>query len=120
MPTLLLKLKNVPEDEHADVCELLEDNNIHYYETNVGFWGVGMAGIWLRDESQLKEAQGLLQDYMAERQVKARENYEQALEDGTARTLFSTFKQQPVMFILYLCLIAFVVGLTTLPFLGVL
>ena len=120
MPTLLLKLKNVPEDEHAEVCELLESHNIQFYETNVGFWGVGMAGIWLRDESQLEDAQGLLQSYMQQRQVSAREAYEQALQEGTARTLLSTFKQQPVMFVFYLLIIAFIVGLTTLPFLGLL
>lgn len=120
MPALLLKLKNVPEDEHLEVCELLEENNINYYETNVGFWGVGMAGIWLRDEGQLQHARELLQVYMAQRQVKARQDYEQALLEGSARTLFSTFKQQPITFILYLFVIAFIVGIMTLPFLGLL
>jgi len=120
MPTLLLKLKHVPEDEHAEICELLESNQIAYYETNVGFWGVGMAGIWLNDSDQLDQAQSLLQKYMEQRQVKAREAYEQAIADGTARTLFSTFRQQPVMFILYVIIIGFVIGLTTLPFLGLL
>jgi len=120
MPTLLLKLKNVPDDEHEEICVLLEENQIAYYETTVGFWGVGMAGIWLRDEGQLEQAQSLLQTYMQQRQVSARENYEQALSEGTARTLFSTFKQQPVTFVLYLLAIGIVAALTTLPFLGLL
>lgn len=120
MAVLLLKLKNVPDDEHEEVCALLEEHEIAYYETNVGFWGVGMAGIWLHDHTQLELAQGVLQTYMQQRQVSAKEACEQAINEGTARTLFSTFRQQPVTFVLYLLAIAGVAALTTLPFLGLL
>ena len=117
MPTLLLKLKNVPEDEYVDICELLDQNDIGYYETNVGFWGIGMSAIWLQDGSQLGLSHKLLNDYMQQRQVKAKAVYEQALQEGEARTLYSTFKQQPLMFVLYLLAVVLILGLTVMPFL---
>jgi hypothetical protein len=118
MPTLLLKLKNVPEDEHIEVCELLEQNNIPYYETNVGFWGIGMAAIWLYDNTQIAAAHELLNRYTQQRQVVAKEAYEQALVSGEARTILGTFKQQPLMFMLYLLALIGIAGLSILPFLG--
>ena len=118
MSTLLLKLKNVPDDEHLEVRELLENNEIHFYETNVGFWGIGMAAIWLHNAEQLNEAHELLNKYMHERQVVAKEAYDEALNTGEARTLVSTFKQQPVTFVLYCAALIGIVALSILPFLG--
>ena len=118
MPTLLLKLRNVPEDEYEEVCALLTEHDIHFYETKVGFWGIGMAGLWLRDEQQLEQAQQLLSEYMDKRQVKAKEAYEESIREGTNRTLLSTFKQQPVTLLFYLLALVVVLGLTVWPFLG--
>ena len=118
MPTLLLKLRNVPEDEYEEVCALLNEHDIHFYETKVGFWGIGMAGLWLRDNQQLAQAQQLLAEYMTKRQVRAKEAYEESIREGTNRTLLSTFKQQPVTFLLYLLALVVVLGLTIWPFLG--
>lgn len=120
MATLLLKLRHVPEDEHQEVCDLLESNNIAYYETNTGFWGVGMAAIWLQDKSQLQQAEGLLNEYMQQRQVKVRQEFEQAKQAGQIRTLYSTFAGQPVTFILYILALLAILALTILPFLGLL
>lgn len=118
MPTLLLKLKNVPDDEHLEVCELLEENEIPYYETNVGFWGIGMAAIWLYDDAQLAAAHELLNSYTQQRQVVAKEAYEQAVKSGELRTLFGTFKQQPFMFLLYMIALVGIAALSVFPFLG--
>ncbi len=118
MPTLLLKLRNVPEDEYEEVCALLIEHDIHFYETKVGFWGIGMAGLWLRDDQQLEQAQQLLSEYMVKRQVKAKEAYEESIREGTNRTLLSTFKQQPVTLLFYLLALVVVLGLTVWPFLG--
>jgi hypothetical protein len=118
MPTLLLKLKNVPDDEHTEVCELLEEKQIDYYETNVGFWGIGMAAIWLRDPDQLDESYALLNEYTKNRQVAAQQAYEEALETGQARTIWNTFKQQPGMFVLYCLALFIILGLSILPFTG--
>lgn len=118
MAALLLRLKNVPEDEYHDVCALLQQHEIAFYETNVGFWGVGMAAIWLQDENQLDQAHTILNEYMQTRQASVQAEYEKAKLQGQARTLMSTFMQQPVTFVLYVAAIVGILALSLLPFLG--
>ncbi|EAT11944.1 hypothetical protein HF888_11200 [Bermanella marisrubri] len=118
MAQLLLKLRNVPEDEYLEVCQLLNDNDIPFYETNVGFWGIGVAAIWLNRDDDLPQAQQLLSEYMEQRQRQAQADYQAAIESGTQRTWWSTFSQQPFMFILYILIIGFILGLTIMPFLS--
>lgn len=120
MPALLLRLRNVPEDEYQEVCELLEQNQLDYYETQVGFWGIGTAAIWLHDSDQLDQAKTVLAEYMAQRQVRAQEAYQQAISAGEARTWWGTFKTQPIMFLVYVFVVVFILGISTLPFLGLL
>ncbi|OUR69473.1 hypothetical protein A9Q73_02185 [Bermanella sp. 47_1433_sub80_T6] len=118
MPELLLKLKQVPEDEYHQVVEILDTHNIEYYETNAGFWGLGMAAIWLNDSAQYTQACELLNDYYKARQLSAREDYQQAKADGTLRTLWSTFQRQPGYFVLYVAIIVGLIALTISPFLA--
>ncbi|GAA6134498.1 hypothetical protein NBRC116188_12870 [Oceaniserpentilla sp. 4NH20-0058] len=120
MSVLLLKLKHVPEDEYQEVCALLEQNDFHFYETTPGFWGVGLAAIWLNDQSQLEQAQAVLSEYMLSRQQRVRQELSEAKQQGQLRTLLSTFKLQPATFILYLLAVVGIFALTTLPFLGLL
>jgi len=118
MAVLLLRLKNVPEDEYQDVCALLEKHDIAFYETNVGFWGVGMAAIWLQDKDQLAQAHDILNEYMQTRQASVQAEYEKAKQLGQVRTLLSTFLQQPLTFVLYVAAILGILALSLLPFLG--
>jgi hypothetical protein len=118
MPELLLKLKNVPEDEYHDVIDILESNNIEYYETNAGFWGLGLAGVWLRERAEYDQAVQLLDVYYQTRQQSAQEEYRLSKEQGTQRTLWSTFMGQPGYFILYLSIIVGLLALTISPFLA--
>lgn len=118
MGTLLLRLKNVPEDEYYEVCHLLAEHEIEYYETTAGFWGVGMAAIWLSDGSQLNKAHDLLNEYMHNRQQKMKAELESARQQGQVRTLVSTFHQQPVTFVLYLLALVGILALSVMPFLS--
>ena len=45
MATLLFRLNNVPEDEAEDVRQLLDDKGFAFYETQAGFFGLGVASI---------------------------------------------------------------------------
>jgi hypothetical protein len=118
MGALLLRLKNVPEDEYQEVCDLLNAHDLVYYETTSGFWGVGMAAIWLNDASQLTKAHELLNEYMQNRQMKMQADYEKAQQQGESRTLISTFAAQPVTFVLYVLGVVGILALSVLPFLG--
>ncbi len=118
MPELLLKLKHVPEDEYHDVIDILDSENLEYYETNAGFWGLGLAGVWLRDKDQYDQAVQLLDVYYQTRQQSAQEEYRLSKEQGTQRTLWSTFMEQPGYFVLYLSIIVGLLALTISPFLA--
>lgn len=118
MPELLLKLKQVPEDEHEEILALLDEHDVDYYETNAGFWGIGLQGLWLRDTQRLEEVNALLQEYQHNRQIRVREEYQKARQEGRQRTLWSTFSQQPFMFIVYLLLVVGLVAITISPFLA--
>jgi hypothetical protein len=52
MTTLIFRLNGVPEDEAADVRGLLDDNGFAYHETSGGSPGLGVAALWLLDDSQ--------------------------------------------------------------------
>ena len=118
MPELLLKLKQVPEDEHEEILALLDDADVDYYETDAGFWGIGLQGLWLRDTQRLAEVKVLLNEYQQSRQARVREEYQKANEEGRQRTLWSTFSQQPIMFVLYLLLAVGLIAITIGPFLA--
>ncbi|MFT5592496.1 MAG: hypothetical protein ACI8SR_000855 [Oceanicoccus sp.] len=120
MGALLLRLKHVPEDEYQEVCDLLNAHDLAYYETTSGFWGVGMAAIWLNDAAQLPKAHDVLNDYMRNRQMKMQADFEQAQQQGESRTLSSTFAAQPVTFVLYVLAVIGILALSILPFLGLL
>jgi hypothetical protein len=45
----------VPDDEAHEIRELLIDNDIDFYETSVGVFGISMPGLWLKNEEQLQK-----------------------------------------------------------------
>ena len=72
MSKLLFKLRNVPDDEALEVRELLELNDIDYFETTPGNWGISMPGLWLHDADDFPRARALLDDYQADRAQRER------------------------------------------------
>lgn len=117
MPILLFRLNRVPEDEAEDVRELLSENGIDYYETHAGRWGISVAGIWLKDDMQLEEAQRLIDEYQRERTARARELHEAQRRAGEHETLLGRITRQPVISLLYLLVILAVLYFTLMPFL---
>lgn len=115
MAKLLIKLNSAPVDEITEIYELLESNNIDFYETDSGRWGVSVAGFWLRDESQLEQAKQLLIDYEQRRSERVREEYS-VHQDSFLKRLF----RQPLMIFFYLLAILVVFYITLIPFLGLL
>lgn len=116
MAKLLLNLRHVPDDEADEVRALLKRHGLNYYETPPSLWGINPGGIWLRDDDQAVQAKQLLAEYQAERQARARAEYEARKRAGTAETLGSTFRANPVQFAAYVLIIILLVLLMTLPF----
>ncbi|MFO7592587.1 MAG: DUF6164 family protein [Pseudomonadota bacterium] len=116
MARLLFKLNGVPEDEAQDIRELLDENRIDYYETSAGRWGISLAAIWLKDESQLQQAVELIDRYQQERYRLAREEYERLKAAGKLESLVDRFRGDPIRFLLYIVAILVVLYLSSLPF----
>jgi len=115
MATLLFKLRNVPDDEAEDIRELLTTNNINYYETTAGSWGISLPAIWLHDKKQLEQGKDLIAHYQKSRAIKAQKNYAEQCNEGTQRTIFTLIAEAPLKFFLYLFGIIFVLYLATIP-----
>jgi len=118
MAHMLINLRQVPEDEQNEIRDLLDENEIIYYETNAGFWGIGTVAIWLSGDEQLALAKNLLAEYQQARSIRVRAEYEEAKKNGESRTLLSTFKAQPILFTLYLGLIVLLLSFFLMPFLS--
>lgn len=71
MATLLVNLRNVPDDEVDEVRHVLTAHLIDFYETPPGRWGISAGGIWVRDDSQLEEARRLMAEYQEQRRARA-------------------------------------------------
>lgn len=109
MAELLFKLTHVPVDEIIQVRQQLEDNDIDFYETDSGAFGIGVSAIWLPDDTQLAQAKSVIEDYQTER-VKS------AQQEDQHHNLWDSFKQAPVRFICSFAVIAGILYLSISPF----
>ena len=116
MPHLLYKLNGIPEDELIDVRRLLEENDINYYETDAGRFGISLAAIWLPDGVEPEPATELLDRYKEQRYHQAREIYEQQLRDGTAETFLLKALRSPIRTVIYIAAILAVLYFSVMPF----
>ena len=109
MTTLLFSLRGVPEDEADEVRELLTGQNIDYYETSAGNWGMSMPALWLRDDAQLEKARSLLNSYQQQRFLTSREHYLQLKQAGQQKTLLKAFIEKPLLYSAYVFTMVLVV-----------
>ena len=114
MAKLLLNLRNVGDDEYADVCTLLDQHGIAWYRTEPSPWGISNGGLWLREDTDHPRAKALMAEYQAERGPRIRAEREQALREGTAETFGSLFRRRPVYVVLVLLAAVFVLAANTL------
>ena len=82
MPSLLVSLRGVPDDEAEEIRELLDSNGIRFYETSPSPWGISSGAIWLGEETDLSRAKSLVADYQKERFLRKRAEYEQSKKEG--------------------------------------
>jgi len=108
MSTLLFRLANVPEDEADEIRELLRSNEIDYYETSAGNWGISMPALWLIKDEDLFKARQLLYEYQHQRMITEREKYLQLKKAGANISFIGSIKKKPLRFIIYLGAILFI------------
>lgn len=118
MAVLLFKLHDVPDQEAEEVRQLLRDHRFDFYETSAGRWRLSVAAIWLKDDSQAAAARAVIDEYQTELTAHARQAHAQLEAQGNAPTLWRKLSQQPLRFLLFIVAAVIVLGLSTLPFLG--
>jgi len=116
MSVLLFKLRHVPEDEASDIRELLETNDLDYYETHAGNWGISTPAIWLKNRDDLDKAKSLIDSYQHERSIHQRETYIKLKKTGQHKTLLDGIKENPYRFIAYTIVIIFLLYISIKPF----
>ena len=102
MTILFFSLRGVPDDEADEVRELLAEQNIDFYETSAGNWGISMPALWLRDNADLEKARDVLNKYQQQRFLSSRENYLQRKKAVQQNTLLKVFIEKPLLFCAYL------------------
>lgn len=118
MSQLLFKLHQVPEDEAQEVRDLLNEHGFTFYETHAGFWGLGVAAIWLTNAEDLPAAKAALADYQQGRREQQRRLYAEQEAEGSAPTLARRAAAHPIRFILMVAAIVLILGISILPFVG--
>ncbi len=116
MATLLFRLNDVPEDEAEDVRQLLSDKGLNFYETHAGFFGLGVAAIWLNDDSQLPLARAIIDEYQSHRAIIQRQHYEAQRASGEIPGFGQLVLRHPFRFTGIVLLVVFILLLTLLPF----
>lgn len=114
MAKLLFNLRNVPDDEAADVRALLEQHRVDFYETPMGLFGISAGGFWLRDKEAYPAARALIDQYQAQRGERARAAQAQAERDGSAETFAGLLRTRPGFVLSRLLAIAAILGLILL------
>ncbi|WNL38748.1 DUF6164 family protein [Halomonas sp. PAMB 3264] len=118
MAHLLFRLRHVTDEEALEVRRLLDERGFDVYETQAGFFRLGVDAIWLRDSSQREAAEAALAEYQQARRQRERAAFEQARARGEAPTLWRRFLAHPIQVVLTIVAVLLVALLTLLPFLG--
>lgn len=116
MPKLLLNLRTATDDEADDVRALLDAKRIAFYETTPNLWGISSGGIWVTEDADFEAAKRAFDDYEQQRSERVRAEYAAAKRAGTAQTIASTLRDDPLRVLMTVVGILIVLGLATLPF----
>ncbi|MGE6607534.1 DUF6164 family protein [Halomonas sp. NPDC076908] len=118
MAELLFRLRHVTDEEAMEVRDLLATHGFDTYETQAGFFRLGVDAIWLRNPHQHEAAKAALEAYQAERLERAQREHQQAVERGEQMTLWKRLAAHPMQVVLVLLAVGMIAALTLLPFLG--
>lgn len=117
MPKRLMSLRDVPVDEYEGVCALLDGLAIEHYRTEPSRWGISSGAIWVVDDNRHAEARDALDRFQQARAAVARQERAEQLAAGTAPTLASRLRNEPLRMLALLLTLVMVVALSLLPFL---
>lgn len=91
----------------------MHSNEIEFFETYAGNWGISLPALWLKNHDQFELARQLLDEYQRERGQRIRQEYELERAKGDTKTLLQLFAEDPYRTTGYLILIGLVLYLST-------
>ena len=103
MAHLLFRLRHVTDEEAMEVRQLLDEHGFDVYETQAGFFRLGVDAIWLRNPVQRDNA---------------RQAHKEALARNEAPTLWRRLAEHPFQVTLVMVAVVLIALLTLLPFIG--
>lgn len=106
MSKLLFSLRDVPDDEADEVRDLLTANELEYYETSAGNWGISMPGLWLKNDAEFTRARQLLDGYQQQRATAQRQKYLELKRQGQPTSIWQSIRSKPLRFIVYMMAMA--------------
>ncbi len=113
---MLISLRGVPEDEAEDIRRLLAENDIEFFETPPGNWGISMPAIWVRGDADKRRAEPLLAAYQRERYLAARAAWRENRNARRSAIATPAWWRALARKILYLAFVAGILYLTLKPF----
>jgi hypothetical protein len=119
MAKLIFKLKSVSYDEADDIKNLLTENEIAFYESPAGNWGISMHALWLNDEAQYTQAKKIIDEYQVKRSQQLRLETQQKIDQGEYETFIQRLFNKPVQFFIPLAIIVFILYFSIMPFLEI-
>lgn len=117
MASLVFRLRNVPEDEAQAIRSILDENNIEWYETTAGNWGIAMPGLWVSNQDDVEPARILINDYQKQRQNTLRSAYEDGLLTGETETFLQSVTNHPFKTLAIILFCLFILYVSVNPFL---
>lgn len=117
MSALIFRLRHVPEEEADAVRDLLTKNNIDWYETTAGNWGIAMPGIWVADNQHIEQARDIINAYQQQLRSTQRDLYEEQKKSGLAPTLIQRLIEHPSRSLGIVAFCLFIVYVMVNPFL---
>lgn len=119
MAAKLISLRDVPEDEIDDICKLLTEHRIDFYETPPGNWGISSHTIWIQENDELGRAKEVLAAYQEKRGQRIREEYAQMKATGMHRTMLDEIRENPVKVTALIALAVAIAYFSIMPFLEI-
>jgi len=100
MAILFFSLRGVPIDEADDIRQLLSLNDIDFYETSAGNWGISTPAIWLYHREDQERIQQQFDEYQQQRTIRQRELYLEAKQHAENTLPLRRLMQRSVQIIL--------------------
>ncbi|MCY0966003.1 DUF6164 family protein [Parathalassolituus penaei] len=109
MARILFRLANVPEIEANAVKSALEQAGVDFYETSAGRWGLSLAALWARTESDFERGREVIDE--------CQQHLDQLPHEPTA-SLGQRLRERPLELLLTVLAVLGVLTISLMPFLN--